>query len=167
MELNTLNDVSGREGAERNGACPCVNKGKRVCAVSGRSIASLHITWCKGIIYNTARHVPTALFKMHDLSRSRPARLCLRWLEGSVNHALQRATLRSAAAPFQCNDGEPRGTVLRGVVQKIHGHKLSLPARWYACYVFFNSSRCYQLREHFFCSSQKMSHRIDLASAHI
>ena len=94
-------------------------------------------------------------------------RLCLRWLEGSVNHALQRATLRSAAAPFQCNDGEPRGTVLRGVVQKIHGHKLSLPARWYACYVFFNSSRCYQLREHFFCSSQKMSHRIDLASAHI
>lgn len=26
-----------------------MNKGKRVCAVSGRSIASLHITWCKGL----------------------------------------------------------------------------------------------------------------------
>lgn len=122
MELNTLNDVSGREGAERNRACPCVNKGKHVCAVSGRSIASLHITWCKGIIYNTARHVPTALFKMHDLSRSRPApimptlarRVCLIMLYDE-RHCEARRHLFSARRRTSRNG-------LAWQLFRIHGH---------------------------------------------
>ena len=45
-------------------------------------------------------------------------RLCLRWLEGSVNHALQRATLRSTTAPFQCTAENPEERFYVAFVQK-------------------------------------------------
>lgn len=76
----------------------------------------------RGIIYNTARHVPTALFKMHDLSRSRPApimptlarRVCLIMLYDE-RHCEARRHL------FSARRRTPRNG-LAWQLFRIHGH---------------------------------------------
>lgn len=128
-----------------------MNKGKAYVLVSGRSIASFHITWCQGIIY-TRRGMSQRLFSRCMIYRvvGLP-RLCLRWLEGSVNHALQRATLRSTTAPFQCTAENPEERFYVALSKNPRSLPQQVPTARYDSYVFILLTPSVPSSESFLC----------------
>lgn len=106
-----------------------MNKGKHVCAVSGRSIASLHITWRKELSY-AARQFPTILFKTSVYQYGRPAPIVPTLTEGSVDSCSSTSDSARLGKTFSVLPGGPQGTDYRGELSK---NPRSLP-------------RCYQHR---------------------